>query len=102
MEDGIFVDLVGGKPTVLPTHFNFWRRQMKTVEEIYEKISVLKEKALMLHRERYKTSGNYDKTKCQYLVDDIQSMAKLIGGTQVNLEANFADLSDKIPSATGK
>ena len=75
---------------------------MKTVEEIYEKISVLKEKALMLHRERYKTSGNYDKTKCQYLVDDIQSMAKLIGGTQVNLEANFADLSDKIPSATGK
>ena len=75
---------------------------MKTVEEIYEKISVLKEKALMLHRERYKTSGNYDKTKCQYLVDDIQSMAKLIGGTQVNLEAEFADLSDKIPSATGK
>ena len=75
---------------------------MKTVEELYEKISVLKEKALMLHRERYKTSGNYDKTKCQYLVDDIQSMAKLIGGTQINLEANFADLSDKIPSATGK
>ncbi len=75
---------------------------MKTVEELYEKISVLKEKALMLHRERYKTSGNYDKTKCQFLVDDIQSMAKLIGGTQVNLEANFADLSDKIPSATGK
>ena len=75
---------------------------MKTVEELYEKISVLKEKALMLHRERYKTSGNYDKTKCQYLVDDIQSMAKLIGGTQVNLEAKFADLSDKIPSATGK
>ena len=75
---------------------------MKTVEELYEKISVLKEKALMLHRERYKTSGNYDKTKCQYLVDDIQSMAKMIGATQVNLEANFADLSDKIPSATGK
>ena len=75
---------------------------MKTVEEIYEKISVLKEKALMLHRERYKTSGNYDKTKCQFLVDDIQSMAKMIGATQVNLEANFADLSDKIPSATGK
>ena len=75
---------------------------MKTVEEIYEIISVLKEKALMLHRERYKTSGKYDKTKCKYLVDDIQSMAKLIGGTQVNLEAEFADLSDKIPSATGK
>jgi|TARA_B000000557_G_scaffold80707_1_gene64733 hypothetical protein len=75
---------------------------MKTVEELYEKISVLKEKALMLHRERYKTSGNYDKTKCQFLVDDIQSMAKMIGATQVNLEANFADLSDKIPSATGK
>ena len=75
---------------------------MKTVEELYEKISVLKEKALMLHRERYKTSGNYDKTKCQYLVDDIQSMAKLIGGTQVNIEAEVADLSDKIPSATGK
>ena len=56
----------------------------------------------MLHRERYKTSGKYDKTKCKYLVDDIQSMAKLIGGTQVNLEAEFADLSDKIPSATGK
>ena len=56
----------------------------------------------MLHRERYKTSGEYDKTKCKYLVDDIQSMAKLIGGTQVNLEAEFADLSDKIPSATGK
>ena len=75
---------------------------MKTVEELYEKISVLKEKALMLHRERYKTSGSYDKTKCQFLVDDIQSMAKMIGATQVNLEANFADLSDKIPSATGK
>ena len=75
---------------------------MKTVEELYEKISVLQDKALMLHRERYKTSGSYDKTKCQFLVDDIQSMAKMIGATQVNLEANFADLSDKIPSATGK
>jgi len=75
---------------------------VKTVEELYEKIAVLQEKAVMLHRERYKTSGTYDKHKCQYLVDDIQAMAKLIGGTQVNLEANFADLSDKIPSATGK
>ena len=75
---------------------------MKTVEELYEKISVLQDKALMLHRERYKTSGSYDKAKCQYLVDDIQTIAKLIGGTQVNLEAEFADLSDKIPSATGK
>ena len=63
---------------------------MKTVEELYKKISVLQEKALQLHRERYKTSGSYDKIKCRYLVEDIQALAKLIGGTTVDLEADFA------------
>ena len=75
---------------------------MKTVEELYNKISFLQEKAMMLHRERYKESGKYDKSKCKHMVDDIQAIAKLIGGTTVNLEADFADLSDKIPGATGK
>ena len=65
---------------------------MKTVEELYEKIAVLQTRALELHRERYKTSGTYDTAKCRYLVEDIQSMARLISATKVNLEADFADL----------
>ena len=66
---------------------------MKTVEELYSKIAVLQTRALELHRERYKTSGTYDKTKCEQLVADIQAMARLISATTVNLEADFADFN---------
>jgi len=34
-----------------------------SVEDFYKKTSVLHEKAIELHRERYKTHGSYDKVR---------------------------------------
>ena len=72
------------------------------VEDFYKKINVVHEKAIALHRERYKKSGEYDKVKCRYFAEDIKYLCSLIANTDVNLEMDFADLSDKIPGATGK
>ena len=49
-----------------------------SVEQFYKKAEVLHSKALELHRERYRVQGTYDKVACQAILDDIQSMAKLI------------------------
>ena len=65
---------------------------MKTVEELYEKIAVLQTRALELHQRKIQNIGTYDTAKCRYLVEDIQSMARLISATKVQLEADFADL----------
>jgi len=60
-----------------------------SVEDYYKKINVLHDKAIELHRERYKTSGSYDETRCKFLVDDIKYMARLIYETNVDMERNF-------------
>ena len=62
---------------------------MHSVEQFYQKIDVLHSRALELHRERYKTSGSYDKNKCQQLIDDIKYLASLIKASEVDLEADF-------------
>ncbi len=44
-----------------------------SVEQVYDKIKVLHTKGLMLHRERYKTAGSYDKEEVQYMLDDVRT-----------------------------
>ena len=60
-----------------------------SIEEYYRKIEFLHSRAIELHRERYKTSGSYDKNKCQALVDDIKYLANLIKASEVDLEIDF-------------
>ena len=61
-----------------------------SVEEFYEKVRVLYEKAIMLHRERYKVQGSYDKATCQYMVDDIKSLARDIEHGLIDLDRDFS------------
>jgi hypothetical protein len=55
---------------------------LHTIEELIERLNVMKDKAIELHRVRNqysKLSGQeYDKIHAQALLDDIQSMARLI------------------------
>ena len=55
---------------------------LHTIEELIERLNVMKDKALELHRLRNqysKLSGkDYDQIACQAILEDIQSMAKLI------------------------
>ena len=60
-----------------------------SVEDFYKKINVIHDKAIELHRERYKTSGSYDETRCKFLVDDIKYLARLIHETDIDMERNF-------------
>ena len=52
---------------------------LHTVEDLIEKISVMHDMAVLLHRERNKYSEisgqEYDQATCQHLLDKIQSMA---------------------------
>jgi hypothetical protein len=53
-----------------------------TIEELIERLNVMKDKAIELHRLRNQYSEisgkEYDKVHCKALLDDIQSMALLI------------------------
>ena len=60
-----------------------------SVEEYYKKINVLHDKAIELHRERYKTSGSYDENRCKFLVDDIKYLARLISETDIDMDVDF-------------
>ncbi len=60
-----------------------------SVEEYYKRCAVLHEKAIELHRERYKMSGKYDQTKCQFIVDDIKSLARSLTHSDVDLDVDF-------------
>ena len=60
-----------------------------SVEDYYKRCAVLHEKAIELHRERYKTSGKYDHTKCKFLVDDIKSLARSLAYSDVDLDIDF-------------
>ena len=60
-----------------------------SVEEFYRKIDVLHERAIELHRERYKTTGEFDETRCTFLVDDIKYLARLIAESEIDMERDF-------------
>lgn len=55
---------------------------LHTIEELIERLNVMKDKAIELHRLRNQYSEisgkEYDRATCQALLDDIQSMARLI------------------------
>lgn len=61
-----------------------------SVEQVYDKIKVLHTKGLMLHRERYKTAGSYDKEEVQHMLDDIRALAGDIQHGLVNLDIEFS------------
>jgi hypothetical protein len=50
-----------------------------TIEDLILKINVMKDKAVLLHRERNRysdiSSEEYDKIHCNHLLDQIQQMA---------------------------
>jgi len=50
-----------------------------SIEQLIQKIEIMKNKAITLHRERCKysnmTNSTYDKKLCQYLLADIQALA---------------------------
>jgi hypothetical protein len=64
---------------------------LHTVEELIERLSLMKDKAIELHRIRNQYSElsgkQYDKVLAQAILDDIQAMAKLIAedrqGTEI-------------------
>ena len=60
-----------------------------SVEAIYEKAQVLHEKALALHRERYRVQGTYDRTACQALFDDMCQLAQELQHGGVNFDIDF-------------
>lgn len=55
---------------------------LHTIEDLIERLNVMKDKAIELHRLRNQYSEisgkEYNKVACQALLDDIQSMALLI------------------------
>lgn len=44
----------------------------------------------MLHRERYKTAGSYDKVQVQFMLDDIRALAGDIQHGLVDLDIEFS------------
>ena len=64
---------------------------LHTIEELIERLSLMKDKAIELHRVRNQFSElsgkKYDKVLAQAILDDIQAMAKLIAedrqGTEI-------------------
>lgn len=61
-----------------------------SVEEFYQKAKVLHDKAISLHRERYRVEGWYDKQMCQYMVDDLKALAGDIQHGLVDLDRDFS------------
>ena len=68
-----------------------------TIEELIQRLEVMKNKAIELHRLRNQFSKladkEYDHTKCQAILDDIQSMALLIAedrdGTEIKTSMEY-------------
>lgn len=61
-----------------------------SIEQVYDKIKVLHTKGLMLHRERYKTTGSYDKAQVQYMLEDIRALAGDIQHGLVDPDIEFS------------
>jgi hypothetical protein len=67
---------------------------LHTIEELIERLNVMKDKAIELHRIRNQYSEisgkEYDRAYAQALLDDIQGMARLIAedreGTEIRTE----------------
>lgn len=67
---------------------------LHTIEELIERLNVMKDKAIELHRVRNQYSElsgkTYDKAYAQALLDDIQIMAKMIAedkeGTEIKTQ----------------
>lgn len=76
---------------------------LHSVEELIERLNVMKDKAIELHRLRNQYSElsgkKYDKVACQALLDDIQSMAKLIAedrqGTEIKTDMEYKKWSKR-------
>jgi hypothetical protein len=66
-----------------------------SVEQLYDKIKVLHTKGLMIHRERYRQVGTYDKTQVQYQLDDIRALAREIANGLIDLDIDFSKKSSK-------
>ena len=63
---------------------------LHTIEELIERLNVMHDKAIELHRVRNQYSElsgkEYDKARAQELLDDIQSMAYLIANDREGTE----------------
>tara|TARA_B100000963_G_C22617997_1_gene668379 strand:- start:1917 stop:2132 length:216 start_codon:yes stop_codon:yes gene_type:complete len=60
-----------------------------SVEEYYKRCAVLHEKALQLHRERFKKTGEFDSVRCNFLLDDIKALARSLAHSDVNMDIDF-------------
>ena len=60
-----------------------------SVEDYYKKIGALHDKAIELHRERFKTSGSYDKARCTFIIDEIKYLALMISNSKIDLDKDF-------------
>ena len=74
-----------------PIYLRLERNAMAhSIEQVYDKIKVLHTKGLMLHRERYKTAGSYDKAQVQYMLEDIRALAGDIQHGLVDPDIEFS------------
>jgi hypothetical protein len=64
-----------------------------SIEEVYNKAKVLHDKALALHRERYRVEGWYDQKTCEFMLADIRSLARDIDRGLVDLDIDFGKIS---------
>jgi hypothetical protein len=72
---------------------------LHTVEDLIERIELMKNKAIQLHRLRNQYSEisgkTYDKTVCNELLTDIQSIARLISldteGDEIKTRMEYKD-----------
>jgi hypothetical protein len=48
-----------------------------TIEQLIERINVMHDKAIQMHRMR-NASPDFDKSGCQHILEDIQAMAYMI------------------------
>jgi len=70
---------------------------LHTVEALIDKIKVMHDKAIILHRLRNQYSESveqtYNKAECQAMIDDIQAMALLIAndkqGDEIKTEMEY-------------
>ncbi len=60
-----------------------------SVEQFYKKAEVLHQKALELHRERYRVQGSYDEIACNSLLSDVRALALEIQHGLVDLDIDF-------------
>ena len=75
--------------TKLERYLQCRRNQMHSVEDYYKRCSVLHEKAIELHRERYRVSGEYDSAKCKFILDDIKALARSLSHSDVDMDIDF-------------